>query len=486
MNLSISDFRSIVGEHSLGYVDVKTDKSGEAVGLTKISNHKTLKFLNISEAKVDRMLGGQKALDLRAAFADTIRATFGNQIAADRLEEILGGLLNDGDQSNSKPLARREVRQIFSTLDDAVAASRFNIENAARARAGSTASRLRTICNTAERANLEGYVDGIITSANVRQLHSQVRAALPNASAKTVEKVTTDLMAHFAEVALRQAAKGRTPDSFADFMATYASNDLIPYYDFTLTSAQLGEAKTLAKTWLADTLKHDETHRGFHNKTDVHGLGLREYKLGSVSINGQPVPATCSKEPLVDGGVEIVRDDLSSGGGTGVSGATSEEKCAFHETLIRTFQDRKTRRLVSQLLSMANGAKGFYADMFDLTKNVKLLGNVPKWVGLMMALNGKKAGFSAKQLNNDSEAKGFYKITVEPDSGKVKIDMISAEGVAVVAGKVEDLSLEGENKQDFTLTVSRQKYHTVITVDPSVRDGNGYPDFTVDTMEMVD
>ena len=113
MNLSINDFRSMIGEHSLGYVEFTKNNAGEVTGLKKVANHKTLRFLNEGETSIMRRLGGQSACDMRHAFVDALR----NELGANLPGDVVRSLLFSGSEVNSRPLSRREIRAAIDQVD---------------------------------------------------------------------------------------------------------------------------------------------------------------------------------------------------------------------------------------------------------------------------------------------------------------------------------------------------------------------------------
>ena len=117
MNLSINDFRSMIGEHSLGYVEFNRNASGEVTGLKKVANHKTLKFLNESETSIAARLGGQNAHEIRHAFVEALRNELGANLPGDVVRSLLFSLSENESDVNSKPLSRREIRAAIDQVD---------------------------------------------------------------------------------------------------------------------------------------------------------------------------------------------------------------------------------------------------------------------------------------------------------------------------------------------------------------------------------
>ena len=113
MNLSINDFRSMIGEHSLGYVEFTKNNAGEVTGLKKVANHKTLRILNESETSIMRRLGGQSACDMRKAFVNALR----NELGANLPGEVVRSLLFSDSEINARPLSRREIRAAIDQVD---------------------------------------------------------------------------------------------------------------------------------------------------------------------------------------------------------------------------------------------------------------------------------------------------------------------------------------------------------------------------------
>ena len=115
---SIQDFRNMVGQYSEGYVSMTNDASGNQQ-LSKVANHRTFTFLNPSESKVKAMLGGVAAQNVRQALADAIRNESQDLLDHPAVRKILYGTTDVKDDTpfSSKPLSRREVRQVFEVLD---------------------------------------------------------------------------------------------------------------------------------------------------------------------------------------------------------------------------------------------------------------------------------------------------------------------------------------------------------------------------------
>lgn len=115
---SIQDFRRMVGEYSEGYLSMSKDASGNRQ-LSKVANHRTLTFLNPSEAKVNAQLGGEAAQSIRRALADALRGESQTILEHPTVRKILYGTadVKDSTPFSSKPLSRREVRQVFEVLD---------------------------------------------------------------------------------------------------------------------------------------------------------------------------------------------------------------------------------------------------------------------------------------------------------------------------------------------------------------------------------
>ena len=113
MNLSINDFRSMIGEHSLGYVEFTRNNAGDVTGLKKVANHRTMKILNERESSIMRRLGGQNAYDMRHAFVEALRGELGANLPGD----VVRSLLFSGSEVNSRPLSRREIRAAIDQVD---------------------------------------------------------------------------------------------------------------------------------------------------------------------------------------------------------------------------------------------------------------------------------------------------------------------------------------------------------------------------------
>ena len=113
MDLSINDFRSMIGEHSLGYVEFTRNGAGDVTGLKKVANHKTMTILNESKESVMRRLGGQSACEMRRAFVEALR----NELGANLPGDVVRSLLFSDGEVNSKPLSRREIRAVIAEVD---------------------------------------------------------------------------------------------------------------------------------------------------------------------------------------------------------------------------------------------------------------------------------------------------------------------------------------------------------------------------------
>lgn len=115
---TIQDFRNMVGKYSDGYISMTNDSAGKQT-LSKVANHHALTFLNPSEAKINRLLGGTAAQDIRRAFAQALSAESTALIEHPTIRKILYGDENaeKGAAFSEKPLSRREVRQAFEAID---------------------------------------------------------------------------------------------------------------------------------------------------------------------------------------------------------------------------------------------------------------------------------------------------------------------------------------------------------------------------------
>ncbi len=374
------------------------------------------------------------------------------------------------------------------------------IREVATPRLDKLADFVRTNGTEAEKANVANYKDAIVTAKNVRVLKDKVGKALANRPASVAQNVTANLMAFFAEINFRQAAKGVPLDSFETLLSRYAGNDeQIRLLDFSLSADQLKTMPDKLKNWLVSGFANRMGQKHFHDKTNVHVLSLREFNYVNVTINGEQPPELKSAVPVKDAVVEnkeikdgdktITTADLSSIGGTGDQGADTLGRLAFHELLITKFPDPKVRAFVSYLISMSEGARGCYSNMFDMPGPDNVTGTeIPQFMQFMMQMHGVNA--QPKPINTDVEAKGIYAITIEPDEigqngevvkkGKIKVVVSSAEGMAIEGPDVLGLKFSAQPNEKLEFGLARQAYETTITIDPNEIGENGIPSFTVD------
>ena len=360
--------------------------------------------------------------------------------------------------------------------------SRVNVETVcevATSRLDKLTDFVRTKGTAAEKANLVDYEDSIVTAANVRTLNNRVLEVLANRPASVVQNVTTNLMGFFAEINLRQAAKGLPLDSFETLLSRYAGNDeQIRLLDFSLTEKQLGSVPGKMKDWLAKGFLKRMKGANFNSMTHVHMLSMREY-TANVTINGEPPPRAPSGKDIVDGDNTISQDELKKG----PSGVEEPHRLAFHETLISTFPDPKVRAFVSFIISQAEGVKGCYTSIFDITgENHETGAGMLNFVQFVEFTKGR----NVQVLNlSDHEANGVYAITIEPDQGnkkgKIKVVVNNDEGMSITGPGVSKLILDGENMNETRIGFVRQRYETIVTIDPNEIGVDGIPSFTVDT-----
>lgn len=485
MALSIDSFRNAVGQHSLGYVDLATDSKGQAVGLTKVSNHRVFKFLNKSDAKIDRMLGGNRAMQMRSSFAAAIINEYSGKVAPDRLDAIVNQLMSIGDgKSNKTALSRREIKQTFAVLDAA------EVDMRARGSIASLTSYVKQHGTDTEKANLANYHDSILTKENVSKLQNHIQTTHPGRSPQAVQSLMSNLLKLFSELALRQAVTGKEVWSFDRFLNTYAgTSQQLEALDLLLTAEQKQKLQAALKDAVVNGYKAaKQKGTGFHNTTDVYVLAVREYNCGMLKFNGNPCPDKLSENnDLQVQGRLLTKEDLMGAGGTSVSGNdSSETRMAFHENLIRQFPDVEMRKFCSYLLSMADGLKGAYeaalgkdggtvAKIKDRTE-LEVLSEYTSGLVDKETLNKKghptSLGLVAMPLNND---KGFYDISTDPVSGKVKITLEHAEGWALRGGQMEKLKFKKENANNTDIVLASQTYHTELTIDPFHLDKDGLP-----------
>jgi len=113
MNLTIKDFRDMIGTHSAGYVEFARNNAGDVTGLKKVANHVTMTILNERESSVMRRLGGTNAHEMRHAFVDSLRKELGANLPGD----VVRSILFSEDDVNSRPLSRREIRTVMDRVD---------------------------------------------------------------------------------------------------------------------------------------------------------------------------------------------------------------------------------------------------------------------------------------------------------------------------------------------------------------------------------
>ena len=423
--------------------------------------------------------------DVRQRLLDCVNAVFKGDVPQS-VRDVMTNF--DG---NGHPLSARRIGLIWSMVD---AELRCKSARAAMSpRLERLADLVRAKGTEAEKANFAGYRDAIVTAKNVRILADRILAAMPNASEAVRRNVLNNLMGFFAEVAMRQALRGRKPDSFETLMARFADTDeQIRNCNFSLSDEQLRSLPGKMKEYLAGEYQRRKNLGHFHNQSNVYVLFLREYRGGSVRINGQlPPEKPTDEQSIVDGDREISVKDLHQGGGTGVSGADgSKERRAFHETLVRQFPDRNVRALISMMLSMADGAKGYYSKMFDLPRPENVNGPIPKYLSYMQHLQqiGVK-NTMVNLLDKDPLAKGTYEITTVASGqagkkDKIRVKMTNVEGMLVYGGAMNALKLENESLGDMVVHLARREYETVFVIDPNEIGENGLPAFTVEEPEM--
>lgn len=488
MALSIDTFRNAVGQHSLGYVDLATDSKGQTVGLTKVSHHRVFKFLNKSDAKIGQMLGGNRAVCLRSSFAASIISEYSGKIAPEKLDEIVSRLISTGEgKSNTAALSRREIKQTFAALDANTVGAR------ARGSVASLTSFVEQHGTDTEKANLGNYHDSILTKENVSKLQTHIQTMLPRQSPRVVQALMSNLMRLFSELALRQAVTGKEVWSFDRFLKTYAgTSQQLEALDLLLTAEQKQKLQAALKDAVVNGYKAaKQKGTGFHNTTDVYVLAVREYNCGMLKFNGNPCPDKLSENnDLQVRGRLLTKEDLMGAGGTSVSGNdSSETRMAFHENLIRQFPDVEMRKFCSYLLSMADGLKGAYeaalgkdggtvAKIKDRTE-LEVLSEYTSGLVDKETLNKKghptSLGLIAMPLNNGLDSRGFYDISTDPVSGKVKITLEHAEGWALRGGQMGKLMFKKENANNTDIVLASQTYHTELTIDPSHLDKDGLP-----------
>lgn len=326
--------------------------------------------------------------------------------------------------------------------------------------------------------------------------------ALANRPASVAQNVTANLMAFFAEINFRQAAKGKPLDSFETLLSRYAGSDeQILMLDFSLSNDQLKTMPGKIKDWLVNGFANRMGPKHFHNKTNVHVLSLREFNYVNVSINGkqpselkskvQVKDADVQEKEIKDGDKTITTADLASLGGTGDQGANTLGRLAFHELLVTTFPDPKVRAFVSYLMSMSEGVRGCYSNMFNMLGPNNVTGKgIPKCMQLMQQLQTHGVNVQPTPINMDVESKGVYAITIEPDEigqngevvkkGKIKVVLSSAEGMALKGRDVFGLKFSAQPADKLEFGLARQAYETTVTIDPNEIGENGIPSFTVD------
>lgn len=195
--------------------------------------------------------------------------------------------------------------------------------------------------------------------------------------------------------------------------------------------------------------KDKGTNFGDTPETGVYMLSIREYDEGELTIDGKDIPTVPSKNFVMP---------------SGASGTDSCIRKAATETLMTKIDNLAQRKLVSFLLSMADGLENVVSAVADNQKEVKSAGDI--------MLEFFKDGLSV--IGNQN--KRFCDMTFE-ENGSIHLKMTVGCGVQI--NKFLGVPLH------VNVPLTNDSYDIEITIPKPGEDfKGGCPEFTVDSIKL--
>ncbi len=279
------------------------------------------------------------------------------------------------------------------------------------------------------------------------------------------------LMSGLAEIRRRLVAKGHPEYTFERLLDMYAgTTDKLRSLDFRLQDEKWNAANRGAKKYLVDSFKYNLGKNYFANWAKIHATTVREYYPGMVTINGEAVPAAPGPAFTMADGTVVDEAKL----GSISTGNKTQEAKAFVQKLVQAISDERMRAFVTQVLSMSDGVRGFFAEAFHQNGNKSLTG-----MESSNYMRMSETGVFVTQIGMTPE-NTHNSVTVEED-GTVKVKIRFTEGFGVSHVDGHSLALQGEDAVKLRVPLISQGYEATITVQPGSFDENLVPDFTVET-----